>query len=501
MNIRFRQNYLKKMLCYNHKLLDLYEMCIYWKGIVVKKRHMILSVLFCAALILSAPNLARAEYNWETPTVNNWNLVEAGNLNYPDGTLIGNNGTGGGGVPAAVNVKSGENATITSDGTVTVVVRPKPGVVTRWLYGIYNYSSTGGATTQQTTRLDVDAALKIDAETAPTQSPGDEELASALYVRAHAAPGVGTPGASAVTVVDFKKDVSIKLVNKTANTGASDLNPNSTVAVQIASFNGGRNDVRFGAGLDIDTKATAEGRNVYGIRMEDQGPNGTGSSLKFEGNTTVRADATAEGRAWGVIGQAAGGTQTISTAAGTTLDITASQTGGQNYAEALKLSAFTHENADGILNATFDGDVRAKASSDYYAVGASLNALGNGTLTADFKGLNAVSNAKNYAYGLYLAAAKRGTNGGNIDATVGELSLKAKGSYIAKSISQNTATNGDSKLHVTGPADISAAPDSGAGADWAYGVDQSAAKRRSSARPGAISALVPLLRRKPTASL
>ena len=81
----------------------------------------------------------------------------------------------------------------------------------------------------------------------------------------------------------------------------------------MSSFSGGRNEVVFNKKLDISGSVDTQNKHIYGIRYEDQEENGKGSLLLLKGDTSINVESLHGGRAWGVISQAAGGTQSFET--------------------------------------------------------------------------------------------------------------------------------------------------------------------------------------------
>lgn len=315
-------------------------------------------------------------YDWQTPTENNWHVVIAnGEMNYADGTILGGNGTAAAPEPSVISADKGGVAKIISPGTLNLIVRPKPGMTHSWLYGVYAYSSTGGTTTSQTTELTFDTKLNVDMETSVSQNTGGESLGAALDITAHATDGT-VPGAGAITKANFNDDVNIKVVNKTETTG-SGWNPSSVEGISMSSFSGGRNEVVFNKKLDISGSVDTQNKHIYGIRYEDQEENGKGSLLLLKGDTSINVESLHGGRAWGVISQAAGGTQSFETEKGTALKIRTVQKGGQNYAEALKFNAFKMNEGVGSQNVNIQGPADITSAGDYYAVSVATNVIDN----------------------------------------------------------------------------------------------------------------------------
>lgn len=317
-----------------------------------------------------------AGYDWQTPTENDWHVVIAnGDMNYADGAILGGNGTDRAPEPSVISADKGGVAKIISPGTLNLIVRPKPGMIHNWLYGVYAYSSTGGSTLNQTTELTFDAKLNVDMETSVAQNPGGESLGAALDVTAHATDGT-VPGASAITKVNFNDDVNIKVVNKTETTG-SGWNPSSVEGLSMSSFSGGRNEVVFNKKLDVFGSVDTQNKNIYGIRYEDLEPNGKGSLLLLKGDTSINVESLHGGRAWGVISQAAGGKQSFGTEKGTALKIRTVQKGEQNYAEALKFNSFEMNGGVGSQDVNIQGAADITSTGDYYAVAVATNVSDN----------------------------------------------------------------------------------------------------------------------------
>lgn len=229
--------------------------------------------------LLSLGSYASAEeYTWETPTFNDWKVMQlSGNQVLPHDALIGNNGTSVGPVPTAIFTKSGEKLELSSEnnGKLQVIVRPKPNATPHWLYGIYNYASTTDTTPQQTTELVVKSQLGVDLESAKTQYPGYEELAKAIEVRARGHQA-GSPGNNAVSKASFLEDVGIKVVKAKQAEGQ-----NFSEAIKfIARGSAGKmskQHATFGGGVS----ATANGA-YYAVGVGAEVANGSTQNLTFE---------------------------------------------------------------------------------------------------------------------------------------------------------------------------------------------------------------------------
>lgn len=402
-------------------------------------------------------------YDWQTPTENNWHVVIAnGEMNYADGTILGGNGTAAAPEPSVISADKGGVAKIISPGTLNLIVRPKPGMTHSWLYGVYAYSSTGGTTTSQTTELTFDTKLNVDMETSVSQNTGGESLGAALDITAHATDGT-VPGAGAITKANFKDDVNIKVVNKTETTG-SGWNPSSVEGISMSSFSGGRNEVVFNKKLDISGSVDTQNKHIYGIRYEDQEENGKGSLLLLKGDTSINVESLHGGRAWGVISQAAGGTQSFETEKGTALKIRTVQKGGQNYAEALKFNAFKMNEGVGSQNVNIQGPADITSAGDYYAVSVATNVIDNSRQKIVFGDeLAATAASTKFCYGLRMDSKNEGVS----DITVAkDLRIEAASGSNAYGIYGTSEAAGHNSLAVNGKGDIKTLSES----SWAYGI-------------------------------
>ena len=402
-------------------------------------------------------------YDWQTPTENNWHVVIAnGEMNYADGTILGGNGTAAAPEPSVISADKGGVAKIISPGTLNLIVRPKPGMTHSWLYGVYAYSSTGGTTTSQTTELTFDTKLNVDMETSVSQNTGGESLGAALDITAHATDGT-VPGAGAITKANFNDDVNIKVVNKTETTG-SGWNPSSVEGISMSSFSGGRNEVVFNKKLDISGSVDTQNKHIYGIRYEDQKENGKGSLLLLKGDTSINVESLHGGRAWGVISQAAGGTQSFETEKGTALKIRTVQKGGQNYAEALKFNAFKMNEGVGSQNVNIQGAADITSAGDYYAVSVATNVIDNSRQKIVFgDGLAATAASTKFCYGLRMDSKNEGVS----DITVAkDLRIETASGSNAYGIYGTSEAAGHNSLAVNGKGDIKTLSES----SWAYGI-------------------------------
>lgn len=402
-------------------------------------------------------------YDWQTPTENNWHVVIAnGEMNYADGTILGGNGTAAAPEPSVISADKGGVAKIISPGTLNLIVRPKPGMTHSWLYGVYAYSSTGGTTTSQTTELTFDTKLNVDMETSVSQNTGGESLGAALDITAHATDGT-VPGAGAITKANFNDDVNIKVVNKTETTG-SGWNPSSVEGISMSSFSGGRNEVVFNKKLDISGSVDTQNKHIYGIRYEDQEENGKGSLLLLKGDTSINVESLHGGRAWGVISQAAGGTQSFETEKGTALKIRTVQKGGQNYAEALKFNAFKMNEGVGSQNVNIQGPADITSAGDYYAVSVATNVIDNSRQKIVFGDeLAATAASTKFCYGLRMDSKNEGVS----DITVAkDLRIEAASGSNAYGIYGTSEAAGHNSLAVNGKGDIKTLSES----SWAYGI-------------------------------
>lgn len=402
-------------------------------------------------------------YDWQTPTENNWHVVIAnGEMNYADGTILGGNGTAAAPEPSVISADKGGVAKIISPGTLNLIVRPKPGMTHSWLYGVYAYSSTGGTTTSQTTELTFDTKLNVDMETSVSQNTGGESLGAALDITAHATDGT-VPGAGAITKANFNDDVNIKVVNKTETTG-SGWNPSSVEGISMSSFSGGRNEVVFNKKLDISGSVDTQNKHIYGIRYEDQEENGKGSLLLLKGDTSINVESLHGGRAWGVISQAAGGTQSFETEKGTALKIRTVQKGGQNYAEALKFNAFKMNEGVGSQNVNIQGAADITSAGDYYAVSVATNVIDNSRQKIVFGDeLAATAASTKFCYGLRMDSKNEGVS----DITVAkDLRIEAASGSNAYGIYGTSEAAGHNSLAVNGKGDIKTLSES----SWAYGI-------------------------------
>ena len=404
-----------------------------------------------------------AGYDWQTPTENDWHVVIAnGDMNYADGAILGGNGTDRAPEPSVISADKGGVAKIISPGTLNLIVRPKPGMIHNWLYGVYAYSSTGGSTLNQTTELTFDAKLNVDMETSVAQNPGGESLGAALDVTAHATDGT-VPGASAITKVNFNDDVNIKVVNKTETTG-SGWNPSSVEGLSMSSFSGGRNEVVFNKKLDVFGSVDTQNKNIYGIRYEDLEPNGKGSLLLLKGDTSINVESLHGGRAWGVISQAAGGKQSFGTEKGTALKIRTVQKGEQNYAEALKFNSFEMNGGVGSQDVNIQGAADITSTGDYYAVAVATNVSDNSRQKIVFgDGLAAIATSTKFGYGLRMDSKNEGVS----DITVAkDLRIEATSGSNAYGIYGTSEAAGNNSLAVNGKSDIKILSES----SWAYGI-------------------------------
>lgn len=404
-----------------------------------------------------------AGYDWQTPTENDWHVVIAnGDMNYADGAILGGNGTDRAPEPSVISADKGGVAKIISPGTLNLIVRPKPGMIHNWLYGVYAYSSTGGSTLNQTTELTFDAKLNVDMETSVAQNPGGESLGAALDVTAHATDGT-VPGASAITKVNFNDDVNIKVVNKTETTG-SGWNPSSVEGLSMSSFSGGRNEVVFNKKLDVFGSVDTQNKNIYGIRYEDLEPNGKGSLLLLKGDTSINVESLHGGRAWGVISQAAGGKQSFGTEKGTALKIRTVQKGEQNYAEALKFNSFEMNGGVGSQDVNIQGAADITSTGDYYAVAVATNVSDNSRQKIVFgDGLAAIATSTKFCYGLRMDSKNEGVS----DITVAkDLRIEAASGSNAYGIYGTSEAAGHNSLAVNGKGDIKTLSES----SWAYGI-------------------------------
>ena len=402
-------------------------------------------------------------YDWQTPTENNWHVVIAnGEMNYADGTILGGNGTAAAPEPSVISADKGGVAKIISPGTLNLIVRPKPGMTHSWLYGVYAYSSTGGTTTSQTTELTFDTKLNVDMETSVSQNTGGESLGAALDITAHATDGT-VPGAGAITKANFNDDVNIKVVNKTETTG-SGWNPSSVEGISMSSFSGGRNEVVFNKKLDISGSVDTQNKHIYGIRYEDQKENGKGSLLLLKGDTSINVESLHGGRAWGVISQAAGGTQSFETEKGTALKIRTVQKGGQNYAEAPKFNAFKMNEGVGSQNVNIQGAADITSEGDYYAVSVATNVIDNSRQKIVFGDeLAATAASTKFCYGLRMDSKNEGVS----DITVAkDLRIEAASGSNAYGIYGTSEAAGHNSLAVNGKGDIKTLSES----SWAYGI-------------------------------
>lgn len=404
-----------------------------------------------------------AGYDWQTPTENDWHVVIAnGDMNYADGAILGGNGTDRAPEPSVISADKGGVAKIISPGTLNLIVRPKPGMIHNWLYGVYAYSSTGGSTLNQTTELTFDAKLNVDMETSVAQNPGGESLGAALDVTAHATDGT-VPGASAITKVNFNDDVNIKVVNKTETTG-SGWNPSSVEGLSMSSFSGGRNEVVFNKKLDVFGSVDTQNKNIYGIRYEDLEPNGKGSLLLLKGDTSINVESLHGGRAWGVISQAAGGKQSFGTEKGTALKIRTVQKGEQNYAEALKFNSFEMNGGVGSQDVNIQGAADITSTGDYYAVAVATNVSDNSRQKIVFgDGLAAIATSTKFCYGLRMDSKNEGVS----DITdAKDLRIEAASGSNAYGIYGTSEAAGHNSLAVNGKGDIKTLSES----SWAYGI-------------------------------
>lgn len=362
--------------------------------------------------LLSLGSYASAEeYTWETPTFNDWKVMQlSGNQVLPHDALIGNNGTSVGPVPTAIFTKSGEKLELSSEnnGKLQVIVRPKPNATPHWLYGIYNYASTTDTTPQQTTELVVKSQLGVDLESAKTQYPGYEELAKAIEVRARGHQA-GSPGNNAVSKASFLEDVGIKVVNKTEGAKSPYPTADAVMGLALAGFDGGVVDVSFKKNLSIEGHAETN-KNVYGLHMNDQGANGIGSKLSLGGNTFINVASEHGGRAVGMLALAHEANQTITMAETGSLVVKAKQAEGQNFSEAIKFIARGSAGKMSKQHATFGGGVSATANGAYYAVGVGAEVANGSTQNLTFeKGLISSVTANDYSYALKLDGKNAGS--------------------------------------------------------------------------------------------
>lgn len=408
--------------------------------------------------LLSLGSYASAEeYTWETPTFNDWKVMQlSGNQVLPHDALIGNNGTSVGPVPTAIFTKSGEKLELSSEnnGKLQVIVRPKPNATPHWLYGIYNYASTTDTTPQQTTELVVKSQLGVDLESAKTQYPGYEELAKAIEVRARGHQA-GSPGNNAVSKASFLEDVGIKVVNKTEGAKSPYPTADAVMGLALAGFDGGVVDVSFKKNLSIEGHAETN-KNVYGLHMNDQGANGIGSKLSLGGNTFINVASEHGGRAVGMLALAHEANQTITMAETGSLVVKAKQAEGQNFSEAIKFIARGSAGKMSKQHATFGGGVSATANGAYYAVGVGAEVTNGSTQNLTFeKGLISSVTANDYSYALKLD----GKNAGSDSQVVVKhrLDLMASSTNSSYGIHGETTSGAKNTLIVEGPATITAA--------------------------------------------
>ena len=408
--------------------------------------------------LLSLGSYASAEeYTWETPTFNDWKVMQlSGNQVLPHDALIGNNGTSAGPVPTAIFTKSGEKLELSSEnnGKLQVIVRPKPNATPHWLYGIYNYASTTDTTPQQTTELVVKSQLGVDLESAKTQYPGYEELAKAIEVRARGHQA-GSPGNNAVSKASFLEDVGIKVVNKTEGAKSPYPTADAVMGLALAGFDGGVVDVSFKKNLSIEGHAETN-KNVYGLHMNDQGANGIGSKLSLGGNTFINVASEHGGRAVGMLALAHEANQTITMAETGSLVVKAKQAEGQNFSEAIKFIARGSAGKMSKQHATFGGGVSATANGAYYAVGVGAEVANGSTQNLTFeKGLISSVTANDYSYALKLD----GKNAGSDSQVVVKhrLDLMASSTNSSYGIHGETTSGAKNTLTVEGPATITAA--------------------------------------------
>lgn len=287
----------------------------------------LLSSLSASCVCGASPALPDGFDDWKVTIAN-------GDMHYDAGTILANNGTGRMPEPAVISVEKGGTATITSPGDLTLYGFVKENFTPEWVYGLYDYSSTGGNTVKQVTDLVVDANLNVVVESGKVQSPGSGHLAEGIYMTAQQSTKVGTSGDSAITKTTYLKPVNVDVLNQTESIKGY-VGGNTKVAVGIRMFgsDGGRVEATFKDALTVKGTALNDGFGISGIRVIDQVANGEGSTLHLQGDTKIDVNAQS-GAVWGFMGQANGGTQTIKSDAGKKLEINATQKDGKYFTYA-----------------------------------------------------------------------------------------------------------------------------------------------------------------------
>ena len=322
--------------------------------------------------LLAMSNMAMAaDWAWDSPTVNNWRVVQAeGTLQYQDGDVVGTNGSDTFPEPAAISPEKGGTAVIASPGTLHVIGRPSPDSDAggsswpNWSYGLYIYSSVSTEVQDEVTDVTFDTGVDVDMISAGQQRPDGRPLSIGITVSAHGSDGVAPEHASE-TRLTMNKDVKIHMVNRTENSTSSSGDGVSVYGMKIQSFKEGRNKVLFNGDLAVTGTVETENKAIVGISLQNDTKKDDADHVRFMGNVNVDVESL-HGGAITPFDMVNGGTMRLETAEGKTFSIRGVQAGGSQFVTAANFSCGVK---DGSRILTGDQKVRIGGKAHFVSEG------------------------------------------------------------------------------------------------------------------------------------
>lgn len=327
-------------------------------------------------------------FNENTPTVNNWDVVDIHNngpaventsdkikyeINYNDGDIIGTKNRqprpGGSTINKIIDVRNRTSFTddLKKDITETTIKTPgklniihvDDGNPIDWQVGVQVYNSNSKDVERSETILNFDTELNVDITTHRQYSGSYYSIFNVFDV-----DGQGSSSGDVtkpVSIVNLLKKTTVKTIAQSIPEKTNLSLPERRVNVFFARSNGGgESHLTFKDDLTMESKSTTDNLQLTGFRLQNEGENrfkkvsekdtidkeNGGSTLTFEGNVDSLMTGNTTTQLWFLSNTQIGGGVKVTSKAGKTFTSKILNTSDDKQANSLNFYSSTTKNGE-----------------------------------------------------------------------------------------------------------------------------------------------------------
>lgn len=414
-------------------------------------------------------------FNENTPTVNNWDVVDIHNngpaventsdkikyeFNYNDGDVIGTKSNqarpGGSTINHIIDARNRTSPTdaLKKDITETTIktlgelniIHIDDGNPISWQYGVEVYNSNSKDVERSKTILNFDTKLNVDITTHRQYSGGYYSIFNVFDIdgQGNSAGDVTKP----VSIVNLLKKTTVKTTAQSIPDNSNLRLEERRVNVFFARSNGGgESHLTFKDDLAMESKSTTDNLDLTGFLLQNTEENrfktvstkdtidkeNGGSTLTFEGNVGSSMTGNTTTKLWFLSNTQIGGGVKVTSKAGKTFTSEILNTSTDNKADSLNLYSKTTTNGESkfLFNSNTNLITSNKAGSIY---GVFLNAESNGKNILEFNGDNNKIETSNVGASAWVYGINTTSKNGENNIKLKNTNITTNSNYVARSI-------------------------------------------------------------------